>query len=278
MAPKLARALFSLLLILLWVNLAAADGDLAFLQRAGKVRVAVYGDTPPFSFVDQNGRHQGFVVNLGRQIAQDILGSPDAAEFVVVSQAERIAALQSGRADIVLANLTVTPERLRLVEFAYPYLKTTIGVVSRGAQIITDAAALENQTLVVVEGGTAESFFRGRYPKVRLLKFPDNAEAINAFMNGSGVGLAHDSALLSAWIKNNPGYVKGIDSVGDVGAVAPAVKLGNLELSRWLSDEIADLTKDNFFMRAYQETLLPVYGPNVDPRTVIFSFDELRMP
>ena len=51
-------------------------------------------------------------------------------EFVLTEAANRVEYLKANKVDIIFANFTVTPERKEVVDFAKPYLKVALGVVS----------------------------------------------------------------------------------------------------------------------------------------------------
>jgi polar amino acid transport system substrate-binding protein len=53
--------------------------------------------------------------------------------------------------------------------------------------------------------------------------------------------------------------------------IAPAVRKGNGELRLWLNDVINRRVEADFFHRAYETTLRPVYGTTVDPNTVVIE-------
>jgi polar amino acid transport system substrate-binding protein len=252
-----------------------ASGELDAIKAKGSIRIAVFSDKPPFGFVDENGVNQGYDVYLAHRIAQDLLGSPDKVEFVLVEAASRVEVLQANKADMVLANFTVTEKRAESVDFALPYMKVALGVASPNSAPITDVAQLAGKVLIVNKGTTADSYFTENHPEVELLKFDQNTEAFNALRDGRGVGLAHDNTLLFAWVRENPGFVTGIDFLGSLDAIAPAVRKGNTELLEWLNNEIETLTKENFFGADYAATLLPVFGDSVDPGTVLYKPEEL---
>ncbi|MDR1166729.1 MAG: cysteine ABC transporter substrate-binding protein [Deltaproteobacteria bacterium] len=256
--------------------LASAAGELDAIKAAGKIRIAVFSDKPPFGFVNEDGANEGYDVYLARQLAQDLLGSPDKVEFVLVEAASRMEVLQADKADVVLANFTVTAERAKEVDFAHPYMKVALGVSSPESAPITSVAQLAGKTLIVNKGTTADSYFTENHPEVTLLKFDQNTEGFNALRDGRGVGLAHDNTLLFAWVRENPGFVTGIDFLGSLDTIAPAVKKGNGDLLAWLNEEILRLTGEGFFEKDYQETLAPSYGDSVDPKTVLLTVAELK--
>jgi polar amino acid transport system substrate-binding protein len=254
---------------------AQAAGEIGKIKEAGKIRIAVFSDKPPFGFIDENGVNQGYDVYLAHRIAQDLLGSPDAVQFVEIEAAARIEVVVADKADLVLANFTVTPERAEQVDFGKPYMKVALGVASPEKAPITDVKQLAGKTLIVNKGTTADSYFTKNHPEVKLLKYDQNTEAFNAMRDGRGVGISHDNTLLFAWVAENPGFVTGIDLLGDQDVIAPAVKKGNDELLKWVNDEIVKLTAEGFFEKDYEATLRPIYGDKVDPKSVIVSAEEL---
>ena len=74
----------------------------------------------------------------------------------------------SNKVDITLANFTVTDERKKQVDFALPYMKVSIGVVSPKDKVIKDVKELEGKTLIVTKGTTAETYFEKNYPNIKL--------------------------------------------------------------------------------------------------------------
>jgi polar amino acid transport system substrate-binding protein len=239
------------------------------IKKSGVIRIGVFTDKPPFGSVDQSGTYQGYDVYLAHRLALDLIGDENAVEFVPVEAASRVEYLESNKVDIILANFTVTPERAQVVDFALPYMKVALGVVSPEGAPISDITELAGKTLVVDKGTTAEMYFTKNYPDIELLKFDQNTESFNALKDGRGAALAHDNTFLFAWAQTNPGYVVGIESLGSLDTIAPAVHKGNTELLNWINDEIENKLGDNFFHENYNATCAPVYGSSVDPESIV---------
>lgn len=278
---KNGKKLLSLVLVLI-VAFGALSGcaarsdkevfnSLDSIQKNKKIKIGVFSDKPPFGFIDENGDNQGFDVYIAKQFAKDLLGDENAVEFVLVEAASRVEYLETGKVDIILANFTVTDERKEKVDFANPYMKVSLGVVSKDGSLITDVSELEGKKLIVNKGTTAETFFTENYPNIELLKFDQNTEAFNALKDGRGDALAHDNTLLFAWALENEGYTTGIEALGSLDYIAPAVSKGNTELLNWINEELVTLGKQNFIHEAYDATLLPAYGDTVDPESVVIE-------
>ena len=193
----------------------------------------------------------------------------DKNPFVYVEAASRVEYLKSAKVDITLANFTVTDERKEQVDFALPYMKVALGIVSPQKAEITDVNQLKGKKLIVVKGTTAETYFSKNYPDVTLVKFDEYQEAYDALLDGRGDAFSTDNTEVLAWAKQNKGFVVGVESLGDIDTIAPAVQKGNTELLNWLNDEIKTLAKEKFFHKDFDETLKSVYGDSIDPENLV---------
>lgn len=239
------------------------------IKEDGTIKIGVFSDKNPFGYVDENGEIQGYDVYFAKRIAKDLLGSEDAVEFVYVEAASRVEYLKSGKVDIILANFTVTDERSEQVDFALPYMKVALGVVSPDGALIKDAEDLNGKNLIVVKGTTAETYFTENYPEVNLIKFDEYQEAYDALLDGRGDAFSTDNTEVLAWAIQNEGFTVGIESLGNTDSIAPAVQKGNTELLNWINDEIKSLAEEEFFHADYDATLKEVYGDNVDPESLV---------
>ena len=236
------------------------------IKESGKIIIGVFSDKAPFGYVDENGEYQGYDVYFAERIAQD-LGVE--VEYVSTDPASRVEYVATGKVDIILANFTVTEERAQQVDFALPYMKVMLGVVSPDDALITSADELNGKTLIVVKGTTAETFFEKNYPDVELQKYDEYADAYNALLDGRGDAFSTDNTEVLAWALSNPGFTVGIDALGNADTIAPAVQQGNTTLLDWLNAEIEALGEENFFHADYEETLAPVYGEAADPDALV---------
>ncbi len=240
------------------------------IKERGVVRIGVFSDKAPFGYINNKGKFDGFDIYIAKRLAKDLLGDSQKVEFIPVDAAARVEALRSNRVDILMANFTKTEERARVVDFAKPYMKVGLGVVSKDG-IIKNVKELEGKVLIVDKGTTADFYFSKNHPEIKLLKFEQNSEAFLALKQGRAKALAHDNTLLFAWAKENKGFKVGIMALGDVEVIAPAVKKGNNNLLNWLNNEIDKLTKDGFMKEAYDATLRPIYGDEIKAESVIFN-------
>ena len=262
---------FSLVLAFVFLFSTAALADstartLDEIKDSGKRVVGVFSDKKPFGYVDENGDYQGYDVYFARRLAED-LGVD--LELVSVDAPNRVEYLTSAKVDVILANFTVTPERAEVVDFALPYMKVALGVVSPDSALITDVKDLEGKTLIVSKGTTAETYFAENHPEVTLLKFDTYTEAFNALLDGRGDALSTDNTEVLAWALENPGFTVGIESLGSLDTIAPAVQKGNDTVKAFIDEEIVKLAEEKFFHADFDATLKEVYGEAVDPDNLV---------
>jgi len=245
---------------------AASFRTLDEIKKSGKIVIGVFSDKAPFGYVDENGEYQGYDIYFAERIAKD-LGVK--AEYISTDPASRVEYAVTGKADLILANFTVTEERAEQVDFALPYMKVKLGVVSPDNALVTDVEQLNGKTLIVVKGTTAETYFEKNYPDVTLQKYDEYADAYNALLDGRGDAFSTDNTEVLAWAIQNPGFTVGIEALGNADEISPAVQKGNTSLLDWLNDEIRALGEERFFHADYEATLAPVYGEAADPDNLV---------
>ena len=266
---KLFALVLSLILVLSLTAGALADArarSLDEIKESGKLVIGVFSDKKPFGYVDEYGEYQGYDVYFARRLAQD-LGVE--LELVSVDAPNRVEYLTSAKVDIILANFTVTPERAEVVDFALPYMKVALGVVSPDAALITSIEDLRGKKLIVSKGTTAETWFTANEPEVELLKFDTYTETFNALLDGRGDALSTDNTEVLAWAIENPGFTVGIESLGSLDTIAPAVQKGSDTVLAYINEEIEALAAEQFFHADYEATLKDVYGDAVDPDNLV---------
>lgn len=253
------------------VNGSAAGGrwnnenNVSSIKRRGYIRIAVFGDLPPYGWVNSQGKRVGYDVRLARRVAKD-MGVK--VRFVQVNANNRVDTLNSNKADMVLANFTVTPEREKVVSWAKPYMKVSVGVISPKSAPITSGKQLKGKSVIVTKGTTAENYFT-KQNGVNLLRFDSKTQQFNALKNGRGAALADDNSYLYAWVKRNPKFTVGIKTIGPKQYISPAVKRGNKSLQNWMNKEITKLNRESFFTYDYNKELKPYFGKEIRPSDIV---------
>lgn len=247
----------------------AANSYLETIKARDKLIVGVFSDKPPFGFVNEQGGYVGFDTDLGKRFAKDLLGDETKIEFVVVEPASRIPFLQSDKVDLILANMTVTPERREAVDFTNPNLRVAVQALVPESSPVKSLNDLSSRTTIVTTGTTADIWLTKNHPDWKLLKFEKNSESLQALANGRGDAYAQDNLVLFSWAKKNPGYRVLEEKLGDEAPIAPAVKKGNTELRDWVNAELARLGEEKYLLKLYDQYVRPELAEGTDPNAVI---------
>jgi polar amino acid transport system substrate-binding protein len=228
------------------------------IKARDKLIVGVFTDKPPFGFVDEAGRYVGFDTDIGRRFAKDLLGDENKVEFVAVEPASRIPFLQSDKVDLILANMTVTPN-----------LKVAVQALVPQSSAVKNLDDLATRTTIVTTGTTADIWLTKNHPDWKLLKFEKNSESLQALANGRGDAYAQDNLVLFSWAKQNPGYRVLDEKLGAEAPIAPAVKKGNVELRDWVNIELAKLGEEKYLLKLYDQYVRKELSDDTQPESVI---------
>lgn len=159
-----------------FLSIQAQADQLADIKAAGVVKVATFDANPPFGSVDAK-THQivGYDVDFAQALAAS-LGVK--LELVATNPANRIPLLQSGKADLIVADITITPERAQVIDFSVPYFVT-------GQQFLVPASSPDKldeysrARIGAVKGTTGEQALHQRFPQSRVLAYDDIPLAVN---------------------------------------------------------------------------------------------------
>ncbi len=146
---------------ILVLGTAAQARTLQEIAEDGVFRVGFRMDAKPFSFLDPDGNAAGYSVDLCRQVAEALRGRLGrqklSIEYIPVGAAERFAALEDGKADILCGATTHTLARQERVDFSLLTFVTGAEMLVRLGEGITDLPDVAGKKVGVLEGTTTES-------------------------------------------------------------------------------------------------------------------------
>lgn len=144
----------------------------------GVLRVAVAADREPMCFI-MDGACRGLDCELIERIAAE-LGMK--VEYQNMQFGSLVAALSSGKADVIISNMTATDERRESVDFTQPYFANPQVLVAgkRGGSTEKDpATAVYGITSIV-----AQDYLSAEYPNAALTMYPSATDAMLALQSG----------------------------------------------------------------------------------------------
>lgn len=179
------------------------NDDLSTITKRGKIIAGVRTDTMPFGFRDINGTLQGYDIELASIIAKSILGDTSAVEFVPVTAENRVEKLNSGEVDMLVATMSITNQRLLVVDFSKPYYAAGQALLVKSLSPINTIRHLNGKRVIAVYGSTGEESIKMNVPEAVIIGFKTYDAAFNALLQGQGDAIIGDDTVLLNYALQN---------------------------------------------------------------------------
>ena len=172
-------------------------------EAAQKVYVVgTNAEYPPFEYVE-NGEIAGFDAEIIKEAAKR-MGIE--YKWLNTNFDGLIPALQTKKVDIVIARMSVTPEREKAVNFSIPYLTSNVAIVTNSKNPIKDMNDLSGKSYGVELGTTKEASAR-KIDGAEVVPFSSTTGALVALKSGKIDGMVLDESVSSKYIEKNPELV-----------------------------------------------------------------------
>jgi polar amino acid transport system substrate-binding protein len=234
------------------VHAAHADG-LDEIKKSGKIRIAVDLGVPPYGMTDDKLQPAGSDIETAKALAKDW-----GVEFVHVptTGAGRIPALQTGKADLVISSLSVTPERAKVIDFSKAYAVLRTVIAGPKSVNVKSLAELDGKTVGTVRGTTHDSQLTKEGPKgMKLVRYEDDATEGQAFLSGQVDIFSTAEMLVGQLDKKNPARQVEVKFVLDNFKLAIGVKKDETrlleEVNKWIDAKIKDGTLNAIYKKQF---------------------------
>lgn len=175
--------------------------DLDTILDRGYLIVGVKQDSPPFGFY-KNEILQGIDIEIARAIANDIFKNdqPSNIKFVSVDAQNRIAILNSGEVDILVATMSINDKRRLIINFSNPYFSASQKLMVRKDSKISHINYFNtNGRIAVIYGTTGEKILHLIAPTARVIGVESYAAAIELLKYGNVDGILGDDCILAGY-------------------------------------------------------------------------------
>ncbi len=182
------------------------DRDLlSVIKKRGELVVGVKFDSKPFGFIE-NGKLQGYDIDIAHLLAKRIFGNEKLVRFVEVNASNRISKLNSGEVDMLIATMTISPKRMEVVDFSLPYFYTGQAIMIRKGTDIKTVGDLNGRRVIVVLGTTGEKNIRYFAPDVVLTGYRTYQEGFEAFLQRRAQAMTSDDTILAGFVMDHPEF------------------------------------------------------------------------
>ena len=187
----------------------SASGSLlrTVLDR-GKLLVGTGSTNAPWHFENEKGELAGMDITMARILAKGLFDDETKVEFVRQDPAQRIPNIATGKVDIVIQFMTVTPGRAQLVAFTRPYYVEGISLLSRpdaSNKSFDQLLAGGNKTRVsILQNVDAERSVRQVLPEAQVMQIDTQANVIQALESRRVDAAAVDLSTVRWLVSRNP--------------------------------------------------------------------------
>ncbi|MEH1123121.1 glutamate ABC transporter substrate-binding protein [Micromonospora sp. CPCC 206061] len=250
----------------------AADGDQSCDPRASLPPTGLSGPTVArirargrlIAGVSQNayqvgfrdpatGELAGFEIDLVREIARDLVGSPDRVQFVALGAADRIPSLTSGRVDLVMRTMTMTCRDWRQVAFSTEYFSAAQRLLVPQGSPVASMADLAGSKVCAAAGSTSISNIAS-YPGVIPVAVVEVIDCLILLQQRQVAAVSTSDILLAGLAAQDPTTV----------VVGPPIKRqpygvatapGATDLVRYVNGVLERLRRDGTWQASYRRWL-----------------------
>lgn len=174
------------------------------IMDRGVVRVGINTNSKPFGYYC--GKNVcGYDADLARYIAQYLFNNRNKVEFYPVTASNRLIKLTTGEVDIVIATLTISPQRMQIIDFSIPYDVAGQAILVKTGSKIASLGDLAGENVGVVWGTTAEKNMLKAMPSANIIGFKTYDEAYKALKNGKINAVTSDDTLLRRFAQEDKG-------------------------------------------------------------------------
>lgn len=209
------------------------------------------------------GRIEGFDVDIAREIARDLFGSPDRIEFRVLAYSEREKALQDSQVDIVAKTMTVTCDRRAQIDFSSVYYVAHQKLMVTAGSPINSAADLAGKRVCAAEGTTSLDRLRLQQPAAAVVTVPMWSDCLVMLQQRQVDAISTDDTLLAGMATQDP-HVRIVGpNMGDE-LYGIGIRTGDDDLERFVNGTLERIRRDGTWERIY-DSWLSVLGPSPGP-------------
>lgn len=236
---------------------AAGGSALERLKSEKKIKIGTKFDQPGFGLKGLKGSPEGFDVEVAKIIAKDLGIDEKNIEWVETPSKIREEAVESGKADMVVATYTINDKRKERITFAGPYY--TAGqqiMVKKDNNKITGPDSLKenkDQKVCSVTGSTpAEKIKEYIASDDQLVLFDVYDKCVDALKTGQVQAVTTDNVILLGYVSKSEGAYKLVGEQFTEEPYGIGIKKGDVEFCKFINETLKK--NEAAYSTAWKET------------------------
>ncbi len=228
----------------------------AEVKERQRWNIGVKCDSPPFGYIDVQGKNAGFDIEIAKWFSRFAFGRSNRVTFTCVTTPAREPALTTGRVDLVIATFTYTPDRDTRIDFSRAYYKATGRLLVRKDSPIRSTADLAGKTVSTTSGSIYDRWVKNCYKDTKLLVTDGFTNALLAFRDGRADTLMWDDTVLLGIAVADPNF-KLTDDLFLPLPYGIGMKQGNDAMKRWVDSRLNIMAKKDAFYAILKASVPP---------------------
>ena len=220
----------------------AADTDAAEVTTvtAGKLTMSTNAAFPPYEMTADDGSFEGIDIEVAAAIA-DKLGLELQVDDMDFDAA--LLAAQNGKSDMVMAGVTVTDERQKVMDFSDSYAEGIQSIIVPEDSDIATVDDLAGKTIGTQRGTTGYIYCTDDFGDENVIAYDNGLTAVQALNNGQVDAVVIDNAPAKEFVAANTG-LKILDTAYAQEDYAIGVAKGNTQLLDAINGALEELQAD----------------------------------
>ena len=210
--------------------------------------IGVKCDAPPFGYINVRGQNAGFDVEIARWFSRFAFGRSNRVSFTGAPTPTREPLLTTGRADLVIATFTYTPDRDTRIDFSRAYYRATGRLLVRNNSPINRLSDIAGRTVATTTGSIYDRWVRRCFTNTKLVVTDGFTNALLAFNQGRADTLMWDDTVLVGIAAAD----RNTKLTNDTFLALPygiGIRQGNTALKRWVDSRLEIMRKKDTFMK-----------------------------
>ena len=181
---------------------ASADAAAVTTVNAGKLTMSTNAAFPPYEMTTDSGELEGIDIEVAGAIAKK-LGLELQVDDMDFDAA--LLAAQNGKSDMVMAGVTVTDERLKVMDFSDTYAEGIQSIIVPEGSDIATADDLSGKAIGTQRGTTGYIYCSDDLGDENVVAYDSGLTAVQALNNGQVDAVVIDNAPAKEYVAANPG-------------------------------------------------------------------------
>ena len=246
-------------------NALPAGSTMAKIRAKGKLVVGVDQNTFQFGFRNPfTGNVEGFDIDMAKQVATAIFGTPSALQLRILTSSQRIPALKSGEVDIVIRTMTINCERLKDVDFSSVYYQANQKVLVKEASKITGIEELGGKRVCATAGSTSLANIARSPAKPVPVQVSDWTDCLVMLQQNQVSAVSTDDTILAGLVAQDP-FTQVVGKSLEAEPYGMAIAKEHTDFVRFVNAVIERMRTNGTWTATYQRWLADLLGPPPAP-------------